>query len=170
MAETEGFEPPLDFRLLSVFKTDPFNQTWVCLHRYLICFMFYVLVVPAGFEPATNRLWAGGSTAELRDLGSESEIRTHDLSGMNRVLLTCWAISPFLFFNMVERTGVEPATSCVQGRCSTNWATAPYNGRKDRIWTCDHLVPNQVLYQAELLSVFINILFTIWRAWQESNS
>ena len=26
---------------------------------------------------------------------------------------------------MVEMTGVEPATLCVQGRCSPNWATPP---------------------------------------------
>lgn len=29
MAEDEGFEPPREFPHLSVFKTDPFNQTWV---------------------------------------------------------------------------------------------------------------------------------------------
>ena len=26
-----------------------------------------------------------------------------------------------------------------------------YNGREDRIWTCNHMVPNQVLYQVEPL-------------------
>ena len=31
------------------------------------------------------------------------------------------------------------------------------NGREDRIRTCDPLVPNQVLYQAELLPVFQTI-------------
>ena len=29
MADDEGFEPPREFPHLSVFKTDPFNQTWV---------------------------------------------------------------------------------------------------------------------------------------------
>ena len=55
---------------------------------------------------------------------------------------------------MVELSGIEPLTSCVQGRRSPSWAKAPYNennGREDRIRTCDPLVPNQVLYQAELL-------------------
>ena len=32
MAEDEGFEPPRRSHALSVFKTDPFSQTWVILH------------------------------------------------------------------------------------------------------------------------------------------
>ena len=31
MEEEEGFEPPRDLTPLSVFKTDPFSQTWVFL-------------------------------------------------------------------------------------------------------------------------------------------
>lgn len=62
---------------------------------------------------------------------------------------------------MVERKGVEPSTSCVQGRRSSQMSYPPKkNGEEDRIRTCDHLVPNQVLYQAELLlqkfGLFIN--------------
>ena len=37
-----------------------------------------------------------------------------------------------------------------------------FNGRKDRIWTCDPSVPNRVLYQAKLLS-------DKWRAQKDSN-
>ena len=33
MAQVEGFEPPRDFHLLSVFKTDPFSRAWVNLHH-----------------------------------------------------------------------------------------------------------------------------------------
>ena len=33
MAENEGFEPPRRFLDLPVFKTDPFNQTWVILQK-----------------------------------------------------------------------------------------------------------------------------------------
>ena len=47
MAEDEGFEPPRDFRRLSVFKTDPFNQAWV---------IFHVMVLLTGLEPVTDRL------------------------------------------------------------------------------------------------------------------
>jgi hypothetical protein len=32
MEEVEGFEPPRGVTRLSVFKTDPFSQTWVYLH------------------------------------------------------------------------------------------------------------------------------------------
>ncbi len=50
MAEEEGFEPPRRSHALSVFKTDPFSQTWVFLHFGML------LVDPAGLEPATDRL------------------------------------------------------------------------------------------------------------------
>ena len=34
MEEEEGFEPPRALTPLSVFKTDPFNQTWVFLRMH----------------------------------------------------------------------------------------------------------------------------------------
>ena len=49
MEEEEGFEPPRGMTRLSVFKTDPFSQTWVFLRNIL-------LVDLAGLEPATGRL------------------------------------------------------------------------------------------------------------------
>ena len=85
---------------------------------------------------------------------------------------------------MVAREGVEPTTYWVWTSCSNQlsylaliwWSgresnSRPHackacalptelpphkkiNGREDRNWTCDPLVPNQVLYQAELLPVF----------------
>ncbi len=33
LEEEEGFEPPRGVTRLSVFKTDPFSQTWVFLHN-----------------------------------------------------------------------------------------------------------------------------------------
>src|SRR5699024_3940559 len=36
MEEEEGFEAPRALTPLSVFKTDPFNQTWVFLHATFI--------------------------------------------------------------------------------------------------------------------------------------
>ncbi len=33
MEEEEGFEPPRGLTRLSVFKTDPFSQTWVFLRK-----------------------------------------------------------------------------------------------------------------------------------------
>ncbi len=49
LAEEKGFEPLRRLRDLSVFKTDPFNQTWVFLH----------LVPKAGLEPARGLNLAG---------------------------------------------------------------------------------------------------------------
>ena len=34
LAEEKGFEPLRRFHDLSVFKTDPFNRTWVFLHAF----------------------------------------------------------------------------------------------------------------------------------------
>ena len=52
MAEEEGFEPPRRSHVLSVFKTDPFSQTWVFLH----CVHFWWTrqdsnLRPTGYEP-----------------------------------------------------------------------------------------------------------------------
>ena len=38
MEEVEGFEPPRGVTRLSVFKTDPFSQTWVYLQNYKMSF------------------------------------------------------------------------------------------------------------------------------------
>ena len=49
MAEKEGFEPPRQLPDLPVFKTGPFNQTWVLLR----------MVPKAGLEPARILKFAG---------------------------------------------------------------------------------------------------------------
>ncbi len=53
--------------------------------------------------------------------------------------------------------GIEPTTSAWKAEVLPLNYTRIYNmycdGREDRIRTCDPLVPNQVLYQAELLPV-----------------
>ena len=50
----------------------------------------------------------------------------------NLIKITCFYLIPILFIRtlsltkvVVEPNGVEPLTSCVQGRRSTNWAMAP---------------------------------------------
>ena len=48
MEEEEGFEPPRGLTRLSVFKTDPFSQTWVFLQMYKVDLV--------GLEPTTGRL------------------------------------------------------------------------------------------------------------------
>src|SRR5699024_11949037 len=46
MEEEEGFEPPQALTPLSVFKTDPFNQTWVfLLVSTLLIILFFNLNV-----------------------------------------------------------------------------------------------------------------------------
>ncbi len=56
--------------------------------------------------------------------------------------------------------GIEPTTSAWKAEVlPLNYTRLidlfiKRNGREDRIRTCDPLVPNQVLYQAELLPVF----------------
>ncbi len=49
MAEEEGFEPPRAVKPLSVFKTDPFSQTWVFLR--IIWTLQDSNLRPNGYEP-----------------------------------------------------------------------------------------------------------------------
>ncbi len=56
MAEEEGFEPPRRSRVLSVFKTDPFSQTWVFLRiSYIVDSVWWTRqdsnLRPTGYEP-----------------------------------------------------------------------------------------------------------------------
>ena len=48
MEEERGFEPLRGLTRLSVFKTDPFSQTWVFLQMYTVDLV--------GLEPTTGRL------------------------------------------------------------------------------------------------------------------
>ena len=50
VAEEKGFEPLRRSHDLPVFKTGPFNQTWVFLH---------MMVPKAGLEPARGLILAG---------------------------------------------------------------------------------------------------------------
>ena len=51
MAEEKGFEPLRRSHDLPVFKTGPFNQTWV--------FLLKKMVPKAGLEPARGLILAG---------------------------------------------------------------------------------------------------------------
>jgi hypothetical protein len=55
MEEEEGFEPPRGLTRLSVFKTDPFSQTWVFLRKNMHK-DFKNLVAAEGIEPPTLRV------------------------------------------------------------------------------------------------------------------
>lgn len=145
MAGKEGFEPPRAVKPLLVFKTSPFSQTWVFAHWWS---HQDLNLEPTGYEPGALTNWA---------IGPLRWKKVHMVAPKRVELLTfrVWTecSNQLSYSAMVERKGVEPSTSCVQGRRSSQVSYPPkkINGEEDRIWTCDRLVPNQVLYQAELL-------------------
>ncbi len=60
VAEEKGFEPLRRLHDLPVFKTGPFNQTWVFLHKKLFKKSFKSKVVPkVGLEPTRDLTPAG---------------------------------------------------------------------------------------------------------------
>ena len=63
----------------------------------------------------------------------DSNHRPHDYQSC---ALASWAIGPYDFF-LVEISGIEPLTSCLQGRRSPSWAKPPYRRNQThnlRIW------------------------------------
>jgi hypothetical protein len=72
MEEEEGFEPPRGVTRLSVFKTDPFSQTWVFLRKNIL----KVILL-------RKKLWL---FYFVKNFGSGGGDRTPDLTGMNRTL------------------------------------------------------------------------------------
>jgi hypothetical protein len=52
MAEAVGFEPTRGVTRLSVFKTDPFSQTWVCLRALYWWTLQDSNLRPDGYEPS----------------------------------------------------------------------------------------------------------------------
>ncbi len=121
------------------------------------------LVVLVGLEPTTNRLWAGCSADWAKGpmvARERLELSTPWVwtmcSSQLSYLAKCFLANIWWSEPGSNRRPLVCKTSALPTELSPH-------GRKDRIWTCDPLVPNQVLCQAELLS-------GIWRAWQESNS
>ena len=113
------------------------------------------MVVPAGIEPATR----GFSVLCSTDWATEPSWRSGRGSNPRPPPWQGGILNQLNYQTkkMVEPRRIELLTSCVQSRRSPSWAKAPsLNGREDRIWTCDPLVPNQVHYQAVLLPVNIN--------------
>lgn len=150
MAEAEGFEPPRvwppvsfqDWSLQPDLGTPPF--WWILQGSNLR---------PVGYEPNALTSWAKDPFYTFLVAGMRFELMTFRVWTERSNHLSYPAL-----IKMVELIGIEPTTFCVQNRCSPSWATAPIlSGREDRTWTCDPLVPNQVLYQAELLPV-INLM------------
>ena len=60
---------------------------------------------------------------------------------------------------MVENSGIEPLTSCVQGRRSPSWANSPFQAEAEiRRLT----VPNSLLIKAEACEAYLSM----WVSWQ----
>ena len=55
----------------------------------------------------------------------DSNHRPHDYQSC---ALASWAIGPYPRLLLVESTGIEPVTSCLQGRRSPSWANPPNPG------------------------------------------
>ena len=66
---------------------------------------------------------------------------------------TIRCVNHFATIAMAGVAGIEPTLTVLETAVLPLNYTPTYliNGREDRIRTCDPLVPNQVLYQAELL-------------------
>ena len=93
-----------------------------------------IMVDPVGLEPTTDRLWAGSSNHWAKGpslvAAGGLEPSTYRVwtgrskpTGLHRQHFTrCSLFS----IKVVEPTGIEPATSCLQGRRSSRWAKAPF--------------------------------------------
>ena len=95
----------------------------------------FSLVAEEGLEPPTSRVWT---------------VRSSQLSYS---AIYCY----LLIFNWWRLGGSNPwPPACKAGALPAELSPHGYliNGREDRIRTCDPLVPNQVLYQAEPLPEF----------------
>ena len=174
MAEEKGFEPLRRFLDLPVFKTGPFNQTWVFLlnkwcprpepnrHELLhsqdfkSCASTYSatkahLVSRWGFEPQTPWLkvkcstdWASETKNKFGCLGW---IRT---SGMQESKSCALPLGYEAILQVVERDGVEPSNPKEQIYSLPRLATSlslQKNGAENRNRTRNLLITSQLLYQ-----------------------
>ena len=99
----------------------------------------------------------------VKFIGGPCRTRTYDPPVMSRML---WPTELRVqLAKLVAGVGLEPTAFRVWTGCSSqlSYPANLINGRDDRIWTCDPLIPNQVHYQAVLRPD------NEWRAQQESN-
>ena len=138
MVEEEGFEPPRGLTRLSVFKTDPFSQTWVFLQKDN-------MVDLVGLEPTTNRLTAGCSTTEL--------LRNKHMVGLNGLEPSTSRLSgvrsnQLSYRPQLERVmGIEPTTSAWKAEVLPLNYTRILESGSGRNRTADTLIFSQMLYQ-----------------------
>ena len=85
----------------------------------MFSFQGTVLWINSRFQFLTIKNWNPASIRENKWWAKvDSNHRPHDYQSC---ALTSWAIGP-----LVEMSGIEPLTPCLQGRCSPSWATPPW--------------------------------------------
>ena len=87
----------------------------------------------------------------------DSNHRPHDYQSC---ALASWAIGPYRLPCVVESTGIEPVTSCLQGRRSPSWANPPFQGLTFK-GTFKFQKRNSL--KPQLLPKFQSISFKWWR-------
>ncbi len=161
MKENVGFEPTRRFPDLTVFKTVPFSQTWVILHKYLR--PKWTLLDsnqrPDGYEPSALTNWAKGPISMSQSRRGESNPRP---PGYEPDALASWATPRNITLSVIiGTTGFEPATPWSQTRCSTKLSYVPNmltsNNKQTnvcnaprRIRTFNLLIRSQTLYPVAL--------------------
>ena len=104
----KSFHSSFDLVLTASIKLSPSTQV------VTRCFCAALpLVGPSGLEPPTSRL-----------------------SGVRSNHLSYEPVCAVITNRMVEMVGVEPMTSCLQGRRSPNWATPPY-WEFSKVWSLE---------------------------------
>ena len=88
----------------------------------MFSFQGTVLWINSRFQSLIIKNWNPASIRENKWWAKvDSNHRPHDYQSC---ALTSWAIGP-----LVEMSGIEPLTPCLQGRCSPSWAIPPYQSR-----------------------------------------
>ena len=136
MAEEKGFEPLRHFHDLPVFKTGPFNQTWVFLH-YRWC-----------LRSDLNR-HEGWISQDFKSCASTYSATQAYLDCIvfqlnNQVFSDIYIKNSMSFFaKMVSRWRFELQTLWLKVKCSTDWAS----GTK-RMAALDGLEPSECQSQS----------------------
>ena len=86
---------------------------------------------PLGYQPSALASWAISPLCKTRSpefwflVLSVWNLKKHRFTKSSSSFLAYLPMR--LFLSLVEMVGVEPMTSCLQGRRSPNWATPPYS-------------------------------------------
>ena len=127
------------------------EPTWYCYHQILSLERMPISPLSL-FKKENRKAWYTLSFAHCKDKGFSKNYRT------SRCSCFYFYCNETFVINMASRAGVEPATTWLTVRCSTDCAIEEF-GPDDTIWTCDILLPKQALYQTELHLDNLNVEF-----------